>query len=264
VGRKRRSSNGISGILEEMTIEDVRAFDPEIVVLALGSTEPHGPHLPYGTDTFEVSALAKLSVLRANKHGARAVLYPTLPITNNVNQRGFPFALRIGVRTLMTVIGDIVAQCSDDGIRKVVIINGHGGNTDTIRAAMREIAGIDGMPFVCMAQIHAFPQGFKNPIEHWSDHAGEDESSRVSLLRPELVRKDKFKNFPRGKIKIAALRNAEFVRPWHLYLPESAGGDTRKASAAKGQMVIEAEARTIAELLVELSRAKYDKRFPYE
>ncbi len=49
----------LSGILQEMTIEDVRAFEPEIVLLGVGSTEPHGPVLPYGTDTFQVDALCR-------------------------------------------------------------------------------------------------------------------------------------------------------------------------------------------------------------
>jgi creatinine amidohydrolase len=264
VTRKPTLSPAVSGILEEMTLEDVRAFRPQVVVIPFGSTEPHGPHLPYGTDTFEVSALAKMAVLRANRNKGRVLLYPTLPITNNVNQRGFPFALRIGVRTLMTLIVDIVTQCREDGIRKVVLVNGHGGNTDTLKAVLREIAGMDNMPFTCMAHIHPAVSGFKTPIEHPSDHAGEDETSRVMLLRPELVRTNKLKNFPRGEVKIPALKYADFVRPWHLYLPESAGGETRKATPAKGHAVIDANARALSELLVELSRAKYDKRFPYK
>src|SRR5262249_19909693 len=141
-----------------MTIDDVRAFGAEVAVLPLGSTEPHGPHLPYGTDTFQVTNLSREGVRIANSRGGRVLLYPTPPLTNNVNFRKFPFACRIGVRTLMTVIIDIVMQCKEDGVMKFVIVNGHGGNPGAIAAAMREIAGMDDMPFVCLADPHHDPK----------------------------------------------------------------------------------------------------------
>ena len=50
------SGPAFPGLLEEMTVEDIRAFKPEVVVLPLGSTEPHGPHLPMGTDTYQRNA----------------------------------------------------------------------------------------------------------------------------------------------------------------------------------------------------------------
>ena len=258
------------GLLEEMNLDEVRAFAANLVVLPLGSTEPHGPHLPYGTDTCQVTALCRLAVGRANLGGARALLYPTLPITNNANFRKFPFALRIGVRTLMSVLLDIVTQCGEDGVEKVVIVNGHGGNPGAIQAVLREIAGMDGLPFVCATLLPAdgsLPaKDFRSPIEHARplEHAGEYETSLMMQLRPELVREDKLAEFPEGRLQCPALAKAFFVRPWHLYLPESAGGETRKASAAKGRTILNAEAQGLAELLLELSQAKVTKHFPYE
>jgi creatinine amidohydrolase len=251
-----------SGILEEMTIDDVRAFKPQVVVLPLGSTEPHGPHLPYGTDTFQVTNVCRLGVTAANAKGARALLYPALPITNNANFRKFPFACRIGVRTLMSALVDIVTQCKEDGVMKVVIVNGHGGNPGAISAAQREIAGMDGMPFVCYVDVLSGP-GFKDPIGHPSDHAGESETSRMMYVRPDLVRRNKLKNNPFGKLRVPMLSMANFVRPWHLYLPVSAGGETRTSSAAKGRALHAEMSKNLAQLLIELSKAKYDARFPY-
>ncbi|MCW8132910.1 MAG: creatininase family protein [Planctomycetota bacterium] len=260
--KKQAQAPAFMGLLEEMTIDEVRAFKPRVAVLPLGSTEPHGPHLPYGTDTYQVTRLARLGVASANKQGAKAILYPTLPITNNANFRKFPFACRIGIRTLMTVIRDIATQCREDGVMKLVIVNGHGGNPGAIMASMREIAGMDGMPFVCLAS-RLNPAGFKTPIEFPSEHAGESETSRMMWIRPDLVRTKKLRNNPLGKIKVPGLERADFVRPWHLYLPVSAGGETRVSSAAKGQAVIEAEARGLAELLVGLGKTKFNARFPY-
>ena len=251
------------GFLEEMTVEQVRAFDPEIVVLPLGSTDPHGPPLPLGTDCFQVTRLCHMAVRSANENGARALLYPTLPITNNVNFRHFPFALRVGVRTLMQMLIDIVSQCWDDGIRKVVFVNGHGGNPATLDATLREIAGMDNMPFVCWTW-GAWPEGVEYPIEHASDHGGEDETSRMLWIRPDLVRQDRMTNNPFGQLRIPGLlKSAKFVRPWHLYVPESAGGETRASSAEKGQTILANTSTQLSNLLVELSAEPWDERFPY-
>lgn len=253
----------INGILEEMTVDEVLAFKPEVVVLPLGSTEPHGPHLPLGTDTYQVGALCREAISKANAAGARALLYPVLPITNNANMRKIPFALRMGVRTLMQVLLDIAAQCYEDGIRKLVIVNGHGGNPATIDATLREMAGMDNMPFAC-STMGSPPDDFVDPIEHASDHAGENETSRMLAIRPDLVRTDKLADNPFGELAIPSLRKARFVRPWHHYIPRSAGGETRRSTAEKGRAVIAAKADGLARLLIELSQAEYTEYFPYK
>lgn len=251
------------GLLEEMTVEEVKAFAPEVVVVPLGSTEPHGPHLPLGTDTYQVTRLARLGVERANARGARVLLYPTLPITNNANARRFPFALRVSIRTLMSMLIDIAQQARLDGVNKVVFVNGHGGNPATIDAALREMSGRDDMPFACWTWGTP-PDDFKDPIEYPSDHAGENETSRMMWIRPDLVRTDKLANNPFGQLRVPSLAKESFVRPWHQYVPVSAGGETKAASAAKGEAVVTAMAEGLAQLLVELSQAPYDAKFPYQ
>ena len=258
----RRTQAAFPGLLEEMTLDEVRAFNPEVAVLPLGSTEPHGPHLPYGTDTYQVTQMSRMGVEKANARGARALLYPTLPITNNVNMRKFPFACRIGVRTLMTVLADVAMQCKEDGVSKMVLVNGHGGNPGAIAAALRECACRDDMPFLCLA-ARLEPAGYQSPLEAPGEHGDEYETSMMLSIRPDLVRMDRLANNPMSKIKVPGLHRADFVRPWHLYLPVSAGGETRKSTAAKGRTVLEAESEGLAELLVGLSQAAFDERFPY-
>ena len=252
------------GVLEEMTREEVAAMEPEVVVLPLGSTEPHGPHLPLGTDSYQVSFVARRAVADANCRGARALLYPTIPITNNANARRFKFACRIGIRTLMDCLLDIVTQCRDDGIRKIVIANGHGGNPAAIQAVLREISGMDDMPFVCCAHTYMLKTpDFVDPIEYPSMHGGESESSRMLHVRPDLVHPEEFADNPVARLRVPALAQTDYVRPWHIFVPRSAGGETRKSTAAKGKLISENEAAVLAQLLVELSAAKFDERFPY-
>jgi len=254
-----------SGILEEMTLAEVRALSPNVALIPLGSTEPHGAALPYGTDSFTTTAVCRLATQLANARGARAICYPTLPITLNNNFRAFPFACRMGVTTFMAMLIDIISQAAADGIRSVVLANGHGGNTDAVRAALRELAGRDRAPFACMVQGMADKDVIAANVEHPSDHAGESEASIQMHVRPELVRQELLADNPRHQPALPALKNEKvfFVRPWHLYVPESAGGDQRQASARKGRALVESSASNIAQLMLELSLAPDSAVFPY-
>lgn len=258
----------LSGILEEMTIDQVRELDPQVVVLPIGSTEPHGPHLPYGTDTYQIDGLCRRAVIQANRDGGQVLMYPALPISNNVNFQAFPFACRITVRTLMKVILDIVEALEQDGIRKIVISNGHGGNPATLQAAIREHVGRrrpgEGA-FVCMAGgIWERPE-CKGLIEHPSAHAGEAETSQMMYLRPDLVHEDKFADNPVMTSMFEQIESGKVqcVKPWHAYLPVSAGGETRTSSGEKGEILIEAGAEGLARFLVQLSNTPMNDLFPY-
>jgi creatinine amidohydrolase len=252
-----------------MTRDDVERLDPEVVLFGVGSTEPHGPHLPYGTDVYQTEGVCRRAVTRANERGAQALMYPTLPIGNNVNFKAYPFACRIGVRTLMNVVLDVIEAIEAEGVRKVVIVNGHGGNTDTLRATLREHAGRHGPgegAFVCLTKTtDAIPDETADRIEHHSEHAGESETSRMLFLRPDLVREDEFAEFEIRDpvIDELATDDVSFVPPWHAYMPESAGGETRASSAEKGEAFVEDAADFVADLLVALDEAETDELFPY-
>jgi len=252
------------GILMEMTVEDVREFKPEVVVIGIGSTEPHGAALPYGTDFYEVDRAVRDSVLAANERDAKALMYPSLPVGNNVNFKAFPFACRISVQTFMQMLLEIIQSLEEDGIRKIVILNGHGGNTDTINAALR--AHVDATPaerraFVCTPG----PSDLSGIIKHPSDHAGESEVSRMLYVREDLVRADKISDNPFGEVVVEELRDLKpnFVRPWHLHVPAAAGGEAREASRDKGRQLYEVRCEELAKLYVALSKAEWHKDFPY-
>lgn len=258
-----------SGILAEMTIDEVEALDPDVVLFGLGSTEPHGPHLPYGTDVFQTEAVCRRSVSRANSRGARALMYPTLPIGNNVNFTAFPFACRISVRTLMNVVLDIVEALESEGIRKVVVVNGHGGNTATLQATLREHAGRSAPgegAFVCLTSTFgSVPEEAAERVKHPSEHAGESETSRMLHLRPDLVREAAFEEFPIEDSTVDELEaeGVSFVPPWHGYMPRSAGGKTGESTAETGKALIDGAADRIADVVVALHEADVHDRFPY-
>ena len=255
------------GILSEMTIDQVREFGPEVVLLAVGSTEPHGPAMQYGTDAWAVDYIARHATVRANDQGARVLMYPTLPIGNNVNFVAWPFVCRIGVRTLMLTLLDIIEAVEQDGIRKVVLLNGHGGNTDAMNAVLREHYGrtpSDRRAFVCVTTSLPSKEATAM-VEHPSNHGGESETSRQMYIRGEGVDASKLDNFPRGVPTIDLLEDPRirWVRPWHLHYPVSAGGDARKSSVEKGKALVESGIDGLAKFLVELSDAPWHPDFPY-
>ncbi len=255
----------ISGILEELTIEEVKQLQPNVCVIPVGSTEPHGPALPYGTDSFIVEAACYGAVRLANDAGGRVLCLPPLKISLNNNFRRFPFACRMGVASFMQVLKDLVKMCHADGAARVVIVNSHGGNPEVIQAVLRDLAAEDG-PFVCMVSPGDCASSEAAGIwENRSDHAGEEETSMMLHLNPGLVKKDRITANPANRPKLKALEEfgVKFVRPWHLYLPESAGGDARRSSAEKGEIFLTSCIRGLGSFLTELSLAEDNEKFPY-
>ncbi|MCZ6632600.1 MAG: creatininase family protein [bacterium] len=254
-----------SGILEEMTIDDVRGLKPNVGVVPIGSTEPHGPALPYGTDSFQVTSTAYGGTRRANELGGRVVCLPTQRISLNNNFYKFPFACRMQVPTFMSLLKDLVDLCEHEGVHRIVFVNGHGGNPDVIRAVQRDLAAREGL-FTCLIGTGTCASEEARSVwENRSDHAGEEETSQVLYLRPDLVREDQIKVNPQVKPKLEVLNEfrVEFVRPWHLYIPASAGGDATKASAEKGKTVLESAIEGTGRFLAELSKAPESDTFPY-
>ena len=254
-----------SGILEEMTIDDVRDLSPNVAVIPIGSTEPHGPALPYGTDSFQVGSTAYGGTRRANELNGRVVCLPTQPISLNNNFHAFPFACRMQVPTFMSLLKDLVALCEHEGVRRIVIINGHGGNPDVIRAVQRDLADKEGL-FTCLIGTTTFASDeAKSVWVNRSDHAGEEETSNVLYLRPELVKEDRIANHPQNQPKLSELVDfqVDFVRPWHLYIPASAGGDATLASSDKGETVLTSAIEGTGRFLSALSLEPDSENFPY-
>jgi creatinine amidohydrolase len=258
------------GILEEMTLPEVEAFDPEIVVIPVGSTEPHGPHLAYGCDKFLTGHISEAGVLLAIRRGTRALCYPTLPIGLNVNF-AWPFALSFQVPTFMAMLTDLCTQIEAWGVRRILLVNGHGGNTAAIQAFQRQWAqrGVAGMPgaehhaFVCSITSRA-PDA-DSLIQHWSDHAGEAEVMELMAARPELVRHEQLKEFVHSEPEVGILKSPKvhWVKPWRLYLPEGARGETRTATREQAAKLHAMNAQWVADVICDLCSVPWSDRYPY-
>src|SRR5258708_22116382 len=126
-------------VLAEQTHAFVREHDWEVAVLPFGATEPHNLHMPYGTDNLQVEKIGQLACERAFRQGARVILLPTIPYGANTNHLQVSGALACSLTptTLLRLIHDLVESMEKQGIRKMVLLNGHGGNE--LKPLVREL-----------------------------------------------------------------------------------------------------------------------------
>jgi creatinine amidohydrolase/Fe(II)-dependent formamide hydrolase-like protein len=174
-------------ILAEQTHDFIRSQKWEVAVLPFGATEPHNLHMPYGTDNFQVEEIGKRACQAACEAGAKVLLLPTMPFGVNTNHLKVPGALALSVTptTLLSVITDRVDSLERQGVKKLVLLNGHGGNE--LKPLMRELFHCTGV-FMCVCDwfrmaTDQYPQIFAEPGEH----ADEVETSLGLAFFPHLA-----------------------------------------------------------------------------
>ena len=256
-------------LLEEMTLGDVRELRPEVAVLPMGATEPHNLHLPYGTDSLEAWYLASQCCERATELGGRIVQLPVVPFGTETNLREFPLAMNLNPSTLALVLRDLLETLQQSGVRKLLILNSHGGND--FKPVLRELYGqTDVQIFLC--NWYQMIRDFANQVcEHSDDHAGEMETSLIMAFRPDLVRRSADGTGlaadagSRRPMQFEALREGwvAMTRPWHLLTTNSGSGDPHASSAEKGERIAQEVVNRVAPFLAELSAAKVDAYFPF-
>ncbi len=254
-------------LLAELNYGTVKTADIQVAVLPLGATEPHNLHLPYGTDVFEAGIVGEHLCAAAYERGAKVVLLPTIPFGVETNMRMFPLAINVNPETLNRFVRDVVLSLHQSGIRKIVLLNSHGGNE--FKPLLRELAG-DGIQVFLIDWFRVLNDIYSSIFERAEDHAGEMETSFALAYFPHLVRHN-----PDGTLAAddGATRTTIFdavnrgwvsiTRPWHLLTTNSGSGNPHAATAEKGQQCMAILVERLAGFLVELSASTVDERFPY-
>ena len=138
-------------ILGESTWTSVREAGYEVAVLPWGATEAHNTHLPYATDVIESEAVAAESARLAWNDGARVVVLPAVPFGVNTGQLDVAYCVNMNPSTQALVLGDVVRSLAPHGVRKLVVLNGHGGND--FRQMVRELQPATSM-FLCVLNYY--------------------------------------------------------------------------------------------------------------
>ena len=113
----------------QLTTLDFKTIDPlqSVAVIPLGATEQHGPHLPLSVDTDILDAVVKES-LRHLSPQAPVFILPTQSIGLSPEHTAFSGTLSLGADTLLRIGAELGACISHSGIRKILLLNAHGGN----------------------------------------------------------------------------------------------------------------------------------------
>lgn len=250
--------------LTELSYRRIKDEPPfEVAVLPFGATEPHNLHLPYATDTLQVETIADLACERAWERGARVVRLPALPFGTETNLARFPLAMNLNPTTVLAIVTDLLESLADSGIRKALLLNGHGGNA--FKWVLRQLHG--------KTPIHLFLcNWYKVALDHHAvifdepgDHAGELETSMGLAHFPDLVALEAADPGTMASTKLEAVNRGwvEITRPWHLLTTNTGAGDPRAATAAKGRELTQIVVDRLADFLHELAALPLDERFPY-
>ncbi|MBI2072220.1 MAG: creatininase family protein [Gemmatimonadetes bacterium] len=240
-------------VLSEVTYRITRETAYDLAVLPWGATEAHNLHLPYGTDTIETERIAAEAARIAWDQGARVIVLPTVPFGVQTGQLDVPFCLNVNPSTQLELLRDLADSLARNGLKKLVVLNGHGGND--FRQMIRELLPAIPM-FICTVNWYAVV----DPSPHFApgDHAGETETSITMHLAPELVLPLSQAGPGEARsFRLSAFRErwAWAPRRWSEVTRDTGVGNPAQASAEKGQRYLNLVTGKIAEFLVELARA---------
>jgi creatinine amidohydrolase len=247
-------------IIKNTTWRTVRDTAYEIAILPWGATEAHNYHLPYGTDTIQCNHLAAGSAEIAWDAGIPVAVLPTIPFGVQTGNAGIPLCINMNPSTQAAVLRDVAESLDRDGIKKLVILNGHGGNN--FRQMVRELQPQFDL-FLCTVDWFKILDAalfFDEP----GDHAGELETSIMLHFAPELVRPlEEAGDGHERKSRIEAIRHgwAWAPRQWQQISDDTGVGDPKASTARKGEAFAKAVTERIGKFLIDLAGADTDKMY---
>ena len=211
---------------------------PPIVLLALGSCEQHGAHLPFDTDTVIIESVVDAAIRSVDPENTQFSVVPTIGVTASDEHNGFAGTLSIGTNALSDAVVSIARSAS--WARGICIVNGHGGNSDALKLVHSALDyenirhSIWSLPYYEGADMHA----------------GHTETSLMLHLAPDTVRMD--------LAEVGAVGDSEMLiermRAGGIKEVSSNGvvGDPTNATAAHGATMLSFYADHLTKLLLQI------------
>ena len=231
----------------------VKPLNYDLVLLPWGATEPHNLHLPYLTDCILSHDIALDAALLAQKqYGVRCMVMPYVTAgAQNPGQRELNFCIHYRSETQKAILTDIVASLYAQGHRKLVIINGHGGNT--FKGMIRDLS-VDYPDFLIASSEWFAVIPPRDYFDQPGDHADEVETSVMMHYHPELVNLEEAGNgdYKRFASPMLNEKVAWIPRNWQRVSQDTGIGNPKLATAEKGKQYAEAVVKKYAQLFNEL------------
>lgn len=235
-----------------------RCSADSVAVLPVGAVEQHGPHLPLVTDALVAEATSTVAV---DRHGTELDLWllPTLAFGRSAEHEWSAGTLSLSTRTFAAVLADLGRSVAAAGLRRLVLVNGHGGNVSEIQTMLRDLRLTHGL---LTFAVNAFPppeqDRFVNVEQGQGIHGGAGETSLMLHLRPDLVDLHAATpHLPRGLNDNAHVRFGGSVSFGWLsddFGPDGYLGDPTRASADAGREAFAAMTTQLGEQLAEIAR----------
>ena len=212
------------------TYVDLERSDVDTAILPVGATEQHGPHLPLKTDSFQAEVVAKGVAERLN-----AFLLPGVAFGNSQVLGDFRGTISVSPQTLATTVKEIGQCLLDQGFRRIVVLNGHGGNF-ILKTAVRELNLAQSRGKAILLNVYDVGEVRSRALDAPADdaHAGESETSLMLHLQPEHVTDERVDHVPdvEGIVYFDYLRMREFC-------PDGVWGRSSLATAEKGKQLLD-------------------------
>ena len=240
-------------ILEESNWKAIKEMDVEVAILPWGATEAHNYHLPYGTDIYETEAIAAESGRIAWEKGAKLMVLPCMPFGVNTGQVDIKLTINLNPGTQAMILDNIIYSLKTQGIFKLLIVNGHGGND--FKQIFREL----GIKYsdMFLSTCNWFQAADREALfTHGGDHADESETSLMLYLNPELVLSvEQAGKGSSKKFRVDQLNEkwAWSERQWTKVSEDTGIGDPSLGSAEKGEKYFRIVTKKIADLICGLS-----------
>lgn len=242
---------------QELTASDFPAAVRKakgVCLLPIGVIEKHGPHLPLGTDVMAAQAAA-IGAAREEY----AVLFPPYYFGQIYEARHQPGCIAIRPELLSELLQSVCDEIARNGFPKILIVNGHGGNTYWLN-------------YFCQLQL-AQPRGYvvyvaRRPMDEavakkiaamrktdWGGHADEVESSWMMAIASHLVqlsRAGRDDGRPRRRLKVSAEAFAGIF--WYADYPDHYAGDARPANIELGRLALAGWVKGLARVIAEVKK----------
>jgi creatinine amidohydrolase len=238
-----------------MTFPELRRVDrlAIVVLLPIAACEQHSLHLPTITDTVLTTAVAEGVEGRLPRS---VLLLPTLWLGASSHHLRFGATLSAEVDTHVAVLCDLITPLLTDGYRHVLVLNGHGGNVDTMQLALRRLQPrfrthqLAAASYWDLAEpeLAALAEGPRKVM----GHACEFETSMMLALRPDLVRRDAIVDDPPREDPL--LRGVFLAEDMHQRTDHGAVGYPERATAEKGRAFLNTAVARVAEVVEVLLR----------
>ncbi|HMR29613.1 MAG TPA: creatininase family protein [Geminicoccaceae bacterium] len=248
---------------QDLASREFASLDAErtVALLPVAAIEQHGPHLPVSVDaTINQGVVSRL--LELAPAGTPLLVLPMQSVGKSDEHIAYPGTLTLTYETLIRVWTEIGASVARAGVRKLVLLNSHGGQIAPMQVTARELRIRQHM-FAVAASWFAFgpPEGMFDADERRHGiHAGTMETAMMLALRPDLVRMDLARDFRPTTIglaetspRLASLGAAGFGWQAQDLHPSGACGDASKATAEMGRACIDHAAAALLDLVAEVS-----------